>query len=126
MCEIRDLSYESDKSGFIQSPNYPEYYGNFRDCLMYIQIPDNMRLNLYLVTLNIEGQGLFGNINDYIEVNGNQKYYDLLQYPIEMKNFYDREEIISLKFVTDFVTTKILSKPKGFLIFYECKSSKKS
>ena len=87
---------------------------------MQIQIPTNATLKLVLFGVETEGKSWLGKINDYVEINAKQKYYGSLAQPIEIKHFYDSEEIVSLKFMSDYITTKVLSKPKGFLIYYEC------
>jgi hypothetical protein len=107
--------------GFIHSPKYPNYYGNSRNCLINIGVPNGKRLVISQVTFNMEGNSIFDKSpNDYIRIESNGPLTGMYYAPSIVYDSADRSNV-QIRFKSDWITTTILSKPKGFLLYYKCK-----
>jgi hypothetical protein len=106
--------------GYIHSPNFPAYYGNSRHCGMGIQVPANKYLAVYIVSLSIEGRGRFSSqVKDFLAIDG-AKIYGHTEYPLIVLNQTGVDRVM-FEFSTDWITLSLLSSPKGFLVYFECK-----
>jgi hypothetical protein len=113
-----DVIAKIDK-GYIHSPSYPDYYGNFKSCLVSIQVPKGHTLNIFVITKSMEGLSLFTQKpKDYFIIDNEIEQYGYSDRPYLAYNGADKE-IIKIKFKSDAYTTKILESPKGFLLYFE-------
>lgn len=108
------------ENGFIYSPNFPEYYGNNHECYVNLGIPKNKRLVVYLLKMNLEGNGVFKVAKDYIQIEALPKLYGKAVLPHIVYNGSDRERV-HIRFRTDWITTAKLEYPKGFLLYFSRK-----
>lgn len=107
------------KKGFISSPNYPNYYGNYRDCMVSIQVPKNHFLEIFQLRKSIEDISFIKQkAKDFFIIDGQVQHYGFSDVPSLVYSGGDRERV-AIKFQSDFITTAILNSPKGFLLFFE-------
>jgi hypothetical protein len=110
--------------GYIHSPNFPNYYGNSRRCAMSISVPEDKYLAVYVESLSMESRSRFSSqAKDFLRVD------DLLLYgrsgtPALVFNHTGMDQV-QFTFSSDWITTALLSSPKGFLIYFECKLIRK-
>lgn len=121
ICESGEAVSKAD-SGFIQTPGYPEYYGNNRDCGVTFRAPqEGEKLYVYLIRLSIENN--FN--NDYVAVYDSKdkqlgRVTGFRGFPSLMHSVSSTNERIQLRFKSDWITTVALSRPKGMLVYFEC------
>ena len=54
-CIMNKISYITDsKSGIVTSPDYPNKYPSYANCIWEIIVPDGTELNLIFLTFNTE------------------------------------------------------------------------
>jgi hypothetical protein len=110
-------------SGFIHSPNYPNYYGNSKNCQLEIKIPDDKRIVIYVVRVSLEDTSVFHDgPNDFVQISGrdlSSKLHGLHTLPKFIYEGNDRKQFY-VNFKSDWITTQSLTFPKGFYIYFEC------
>jgi hypothetical protein len=53
--------------GTLQSPNYPDFYPNNKDCTWIISVPTGQQIKLNVTEFNMEGYGKYCRY-DYLEI----------------------------------------------------------
>jgi hypothetical protein len=107
------------ENGYIHSPTYPNYYGNFRNCMISILVPKGHTLNIFVLTKSLEGLSMFSQQpKDYFVIDNEIEQYGYSDRPYLVYSGAEREKI-NIKFTSDPFTLKILSEPKGFLLYFE-------
>ena len=107
--------------GFVHSPFYPNYYGNFNLCLLGIDVPAGQRLVIYLLSRSLEGLSFFHQRpKDYLQIGNDLEIYGQSFEPRVVYNGSDRHRV-QLKFNSDWITMVTLAEPKGFLLYFERK-----
>jgi hypothetical protein len=87
-----------------------------------VPIKPDYALKLYLITLSVEEKSVYtGRAKDYLLINQHYHIYGSAERPkiLEVGTSASKNSV-EIKFVSDWMTTKTLSEPKGFLIYFEC------
>jgi hypothetical protein len=84
---------------------------------MNIAVPENKRLVVYLLKMNMEGYGMFREPKDFLHINNDKRLFGSATLPHIIFNGSNRERV-NIKFKTDWITTSKLDNPKGFLLFF--------
>jgi hypothetical protein len=122
ICGSHGSTLDGFRNGFIHSPNYPNYYGNRRNCWMSLKLAANQKLIVYLVQISMEDASLFhSNPNDYVMFNNdrNLQFFSRSNEPRLVYEGRDRDRV-DISFKSDWITTQSLTYPKGFLVYFEC------